>query len=347
MRAVTCRGGRGREAEDAPTGAIGEVKVDLVKWTTPPPTGRCWPTWLQGDSRRFSAVHLTPTEWHLLEVLVRHPSKLLCASASCSPEVVGVGIRQPAGQLAPLHDPVAAQAGAGTGPTALPADRARHGLPLPARPPPHLRTRCPTVNGVDLLRTIARLMLGDVPRVQPAPGILTFARAQFQAQVPPWLPLDPDLVVLASGVLEITLGLALVLARRWRGRVGWVVAAFFVAVFPGNLAQWAEGRDAFGLDSDAARATRLLFQPALVAWALWSTGAWPGLAVRTTRPDRQWTRMSRHQDQRHPGARRQRCSGLARRVRRSRRCGRRAAGLRGLRAAATHRRPSGLAGPAR
>ena len=88
------------------------------------------------------------------------------------------------------------------------------------------------------------------------------------------MPLDPDLVVLASGVVEIALGLALVLARRWRGRVGWVVAAFFVAVFPGNLAQWAEGRDAFGLDSDAARATRLLFQPLLVAWALWSTGAW-------------------------------------------------------------------------
>jgi len=126
---------------------------------------------------------------------------------------------------------------------------------------------------VGLFRMIARLVLGAF-LVVAGTGHLTFARSQFQAQVPPWLPLDADLVVLASGVVEIALGLALVLARRWRGRVGWVVAAFFVAVFPGNVAQWVEGRDAFGLDSDAARATRLLFQPVLVAWALWSTGAW-------------------------------------------------------------------------
>ena len=57
--------------------------------------------------------------------------------------------------------------------------------------------------------------------------------------------------------------------------MGWLVAGLFVAVFPGNVAQYVEGVDAFGLDSDGARLTRLFFQPLLVLWALWSTGAWP------------------------------------------------------------------------
>lgn len=110
---------------------------------------------------------------------------------------------------------------------------------------------------------------------------LTFAREEFQAQVPPWIPLDGDLVVLASGVAELALGLALLLApRRHRPLVGWVVAAFFVAIFPGNVAQWVEGRDAFGLETDEARFVRLFFQPVLVAWALWSTGAWRVRRVR-------------------------------------------------------------------
>jgi len=81
--------------------------------------------------------------------------------------------------------------------------------------------------------------------------------------------------------VELGLGLALLLVRRRRALVGWVVAAFLVAVFPGNLAQWMEGRDAFGLTSDTARAVRLLFQPVLILWALWSTGAWPRPDDRT------------------------------------------------------------------
>ncbi|MCI1261233.1 MAG: hypothetical protein LKG20_02955 [Tetrasphaera jenkinsii] len=101
---------------------------------------------------------------------------------------------------------------------------------------------------------------------------LTLAREEFRAQVPPWVPLDIDLVVALSGIVEIGLGLALWLWRR--PLVGWIVAAFFVAVFPGNLWQWIEGRDAFGLDTDRARLIRLFLQPLLVAWALWCTGAW-------------------------------------------------------------------------
>ncbi|MFG1723105.1 hypothetical protein ACGFII_31235 [Micromonospora chalcea] len=108
---------------------------------------------------------------------------------------------------------------------------------------------------------------------------LTVARQEFLAQVPSWLPLDADLVVVASGVVEILLGLALLAAWRkpLRGITGAVVAAFFVAVFPGNIAQFTEGRDGFGLNTDAARAARLLFQPLLVLWALAATDAIPAL----------------------------------------------------------------------
>ncbi|GAA3817353.1 DoxX family protein [Cellulomonas soli] len=105
---------------------------------------------------------------------------------------------------------------------------------------------------------------------------LTTARQEFRAQVPTWVPLDPDVVVVASGIVELTLGLALVLAWRypWRALVGGVVALFFVAIFPGNISQLVTHTDAFGLDTDTARVVRLFFQPVLVLWALWSTGAW-------------------------------------------------------------------------
>lgn len=106
-------------------------------------------------------------------------------------------------------------------------------------------------------------------------GHLTSMREEFQAQVPTWVPLDADLVVVASGVVELGLGAALILApKAVRPAVGWVTAAFFVAIFPGNISQYVTGTDAFGLDTDRARLVRLFFQPVLVAWALWSTGAW-------------------------------------------------------------------------
>jgi uncharacterized membrane protein len=125
-----------------------------------------------------------------------------------------------------------------------------------------------------VVRALGRLALAAV-LLSAGAGHLTTLREEFQAQVPSWVPLDPDLVVLASGVVELTLGLGLALApRRFRPLVGWVVAAFFVAIFPGNISQLVTHTDAFGLDSDRARAVRLVFQPVLVAWALWSTGAW-------------------------------------------------------------------------
>jgi uncharacterized membrane protein len=100
------------------------------------------------------------------------------------------------------------------------------------------------------------------------------APESFAAQVPPWFP-APDATILVSGLVEIALAVALVVApRRLRPAVGWVLAAFFVVIFPGNISQFVTRTDAFGLDSDLARGVRLLFQPVLVAWALWCTGAW-------------------------------------------------------------------------
>ena len=103
---------------------------------------------------------------------------------------------------------------------------------------------------------------------------LTTNRIEFQAQVPNWVPFSADFVVIASGIVEIALGLSLLLLWKYRTQVGWITAAFFIAIFPGNISQYVNHIDAFGLDSDRARAIRLLFQPLLVIWALWSTGAW-------------------------------------------------------------------------
>lgn len=133
------------------------------------------------------------------------------------------------------------------------------------------------------LRTGARWVLGAA-LAGAGTGHLTFARDEFQAQVPDWIPLDDDVVVIASGVVEILLGLALLTQRRHRHAVGWTTAAFFVAIFPGNVAQYVEGTDAFGLQTDQARLVRLFFQPVLVAWALWSTGAWRAWRSRSETP---------------------------------------------------------------
>jgi uncharacterized membrane protein len=102
-------------------------------------------------------------------------------------------------------------------------------------------------------------------------------RQEFQAQVPTWLPLDPDFVVITSGLVEITLGLSLittiVIFKRYRGVVGLITALFFVAIFAGNINQYINQIDAFGLDTDQKRLIRLFFQPLLVIWALWCSGA--------------------------------------------------------------------------
>jgi uncharacterized membrane protein len=123
-----------------------------------------------------------------------------------------------------------------------------------------------------LPRTIARVALGAA-LVYAGTSHLTFARESFAAQVPEFVPLSEDATVLASGVVEISLGAALIALGGRRVTVGFVAAAFFVAIFPGNIAQLVHHRDAFGLDTDTKRALRLIGQPLLIAWALWSTAA--------------------------------------------------------------------------
>jgi len=105
-------------------------------------------------------------------------------------------------------------------------------------------------------------------------GHLSSSRAEFQAQVPIWLPLDPDIVVVASGFVEIALGLALIFSGKYAPQVGVLTAAFFIAIFPGNINQYIQGIDAFGLNTDEARFTRLFFQLPLVLWAMFATDAW-------------------------------------------------------------------------
>jgi uncharacterized membrane protein len=128
-------------------------------------------------------------------------------------------------------------------------------------------------NKTTTAQNVGRIILGTFLMLAGI-GHLTFQRVEFTAQVPPWLPFSPDFVVLASGVVEILLGASLLFLSKQRTTVGWVVALFFVLVFPGNIAQLMEHRDAFGLDTDLKRWLRLPMQPALIFLALWSTGAW-------------------------------------------------------------------------
>lgn len=117
----------------------------------------------------------------------------------------------------------------------------------------------------------ARILLG-VAMVGAGVSHLTNQRDEFRAQVPAWFPIDEDLTVLGSGVAEIGLGAAFVALPKHRRLVGGLLAAFFVVIFPGNVAQYVEGADAFGLDTDRKRLIRLFFQPVLVLWALFGGG---------------------------------------------------------------------------
>lgn len=123
-----------------------------------------------------------------------------------------------------------------------------------------------------MIKTIARMLLAAF-LIFAGIAHLTFGREDFRAQVPVWLPLNIDFVVLASGVVEIALGLALASLTKWMPQIGLIVAAFFIVIFAGNINQYLQGIDAFGLDSDEARLIRLFFQPLLVIWALWSSNA--------------------------------------------------------------------------
>ncbi|MFB3386715.1 hypothetical protein Q7C23_04630 [Flavobacterium sp. LAR06] len=109
--------------------------------------------------------------------------------------------------------------------------------------------------------------------ITAAMGHFTFQRIDFQAQVPNWVPMDKDLVVILSGIVELAIGLTLIFLTRYKTQIGIGLAVFYVLVFPGNIAQYLNGTDALGMNTDQARLIRLFFQPVLILWALWSTGA--------------------------------------------------------------------------
>jgi uncharacterized membrane protein len=121
-----------------------------------------------------------------------------------------------------------------------------------------------------IIKKSSRVLLGAF-LVAAGIGHLTFQRKAFRAQVPDWVPLDVDDTVVISGIAEISLGTSLILADKNKKMVGKIAAAFFTAVFPGNIAQYKNHRDAFGLDTDNKRLARLFFQPVLIYWALKST----------------------------------------------------------------------------
>jgi len=124
-------------------------------------------------------------------------------------------------------------------------------------------------------QNIFRVILGLL-MMMAGVGHLTFQREEFQAQVPRWLPTSDafmDFVVVSSGVVEIILGLVMVFLVKYKVKVGIILAIFYILIFPGNISQYTNGIDAFGLDTDLKRFVRLFFQPVLILWALWSTGA--------------------------------------------------------------------------
>ena len=129
-----------------------------------------------------------------------------------------------------------------------------------------------TNNEYTKAQNLSRIALGAM-LITAGIGHLTFARKEFQAQVPDWVPVDKDTTVLLSGFAEIALGAAIAGLKKERKKTGLVAASFFTAVFPGNLSQYKNHRDGFGLDTDNKRLGRLFFQPVLIGWALWSSGA--------------------------------------------------------------------------
>ncbi|MBC7466565.1 MAG: hypothetical protein H7256_11290 [Bdellovibrio sp.] len=135
---------------------------------------------------------------------------------------------------------------------------------------------------LSLLQKLLKVIIG-VTLFTAGVTHLTVARSEFLAQVPAWVPLNPDLTVLLSGFVEIALGLLLMFKIKKAYKIGILTALFFVAVFPGNISQYMNGIDAFGLDTDRSRLIRLFFQPVLCIWALYSTGAITYLTHRKTK----------------------------------------------------------------
>ena len=125
------------------------------------------------------------------------------------------------------------------------------------------------------IQNIFRVLLGLI-MLYIGIAHLSFRRIEFQAQVPTWLTTDKDLmdlVVLISGYVEIAFGLLMILGGKLKVKTGIALGIFYILIFPGNINQYIYEIDSLRLDSDNKRLIRLFFQPLLVLWAFWSTGA--------------------------------------------------------------------------
>jgi uncharacterized membrane protein len=134
-------------------------------------------------------------------------------------------------------------------------------------------------NTTTRLQNVLRIILG-LFMLLAAVGHFTYQRTEFQAEVPNWIPISKDSVVLISGLLEIFFGFSMIFWSRQKIKVGILLALFYLLIFPGNIAQYLNNTDAFGLNTDRARLIRLFFQPLLILWAVWCTGALTHLRKR-------------------------------------------------------------------
>jgi len=126
-----------------------------------------------------------------------------------------------------------------------------------------------------IIQNIFRVLLGSI-MLYIGIAHLSFKRIEFQAQVPTWLTTNEgvmDLVVLISGYIEIAFGVLMILGGKLKIKTGIALGIFYVLIFPGNINQYINEIDSLRLDSDNKRLIRLFFQPLLVLWAFWSTGA--------------------------------------------------------------------------
>ena len=125
----------------------------------------------------------------------------------------------------------------------------------------------------NIIKNLLRIILG-LGMLYIGVGHLTFSRLEFQAQVPMWLAKEKsliDFVVITSGIIEILLGVLMSWGGKFKAYIGFALAIFYILIFPGNISQYINEIDAFGLNTPNKRLTRLLFQPLLIIWALWST----------------------------------------------------------------------------
>lgn len=132
------------------------------------------------------------------------------------------------------------------------------------------------------MKNLIRIGMG-LAMIAAGIGHLTFLRKTFQAQVPDFVPFSKDFTVLASGFVEIAFGLAMIFGGRKKKQIGLVLAIFYVLIFPGNIHQYTQKLDGFGLDSDGKRLGRLFFQPVLIFLTLYSTCGWKLLMTKKTK----------------------------------------------------------------